>query len=104
MNALYAKARRCQNTALESFRGRLAPRFQRLQNLFTQGLVKGSQSVEDSGREELMELHRSISECEGATKGWLSSLVGGALSSPGTSAAVLKANGTGGASGAGPSK
>lgn len=60
-------------------------------------------SVDDSGREELINLCESISECEVAAKGRLCMLVDGAISSSETSAAISDAGVTGGTSGAGPS-
>lgn len=56
-------------------------------------------TVDDTGREALIELCGSISECEAAAKVWLDGLVGGDLASSATIAALRRVGETGGASG-----
>lgn len=88
------------NTVRVSSRGSFSSPVQRLQTLSMQEVAAVSKSVEDSGREALIELHESISEFEAAAEGQLDRLVGGALASPRAGAAVFEVDETGGASGA----
>lgn len=77
---------------------------QRLQRLFTQEDAAVSKSFDAFGWETITEPRGSIFECETALNRWLHMLVGGALASAGTSAAVPEAGGTSGSNEAGPSK
>lgn len=61
----------------------------RLQNLFMQEHAAVTMSVDYHEPETCFKLHRSISECEAAAKGWPNRLLGSALISS-TSAAVSK--------------
>lgn len=67
-------------------------------------LASASNSVSNLGREALIKVCRSISECEAPAKGRLDRLIGGDLASSGASAAVLIAGEAGRVSRAGLSK
>lgn len=108
MSALHSKAVKSRNTVRKSFRGSNASLVQQLQTSFTQEGAAVFKSFDITKRKVLIELRRSISECEAAAKVRLDRLVGGNFEFAGTSGAVPVAGGTGGASdrasGAGPSK
>lgn len=104
MVALHANEVMSQNNVRKSFRGSFTSLVQWIQTVFTQKFAAVSKSLNDSGRETIIEFCRSISECEVAAKGRLDRLVGGDCASPGAGAVVPEAVGTGGASGIGPAK
>lgn len=92
-----------KNTVRESFRDIFASRFLRLQTFFTVKVVVGPKPIVGSGYEALIELPGSISKFEASGESRLDRLVGKALSSLGTSAAIFNTDETGGVSGAVPS-
>lgn len=71
---------------------------------FTQEVAAVSMCVYGFGREALLKLRKSISECEAAANGRHDWLVGGDLSFSGKRVAVRKADGIVGAREVGPSK
>lgn len=89
--------------AVKSFGGSIASLLQRLQTSFVQEAPAVSKFVDDAGK-RLIKLRRSIRECEAIPNGWLGMLIDGDLFLSVACIAVPEAKGTGGASGADPSK
>lgn len=81
MDVFHSKLVKSQNTIRDLFRDNFASLVQRLRTIFTSEAAPVSQPVDDTGREPIIELHESISECEAAGKARLYRLVGGGLAS-----------------------